>query len=217
MVAVAHSLKGLCGRAWSRPVRQCHDAVRAKVQIRRPLSCKHQVVTSSEIVGQAVPQSAQHLQSLTQTWLLQGTTQATSVLHEDMRSSPSLTSSADLSSVLALENIRQTLIRQEDTIIFLLIERAQFARNAAVYQTDVISVPDALTNGHQQSLLEYLLRETEHVHGKIRRYTSPDEQAFYPDSIPNIILPPIAYAEVCSQSSFAVLPFELRPCVIGRV
>lgn len=113
-----------------------------------------------------------------------------------MRTSPSLTSSADLSSVLALENIRQTLIRQEDTIIFLLIERAQFARNAAVYQTDVISVPDSASNGKRKSLLEYLLRETEHVHGKIRRYTSPDEQAFYPESVPKIILPPIAYAEV---------------------
>ena len=114
-----------------------------------------------------------------------------------MRTSPSLTSSADLSSVLALENIRQTLIRQEDTIIFLLIERAQFARNAAVYKTDVISVPDTASGSQRKSLLEYLLRETEHVHGKIRRYTSPDEQAFYPDSIPQIILPPIAYAEVC--------------------
>lgn len=132
---------------------------------------------------------------------MQRITQAATVIQEDMRSSPSLTSSADLSQVLALENIRQTLIRQEDTIIFLLIERAQFARNAAVYHTDIISVPDAASNGHQQSLLEYLLRQTEQVHGKIRRYTSPDEQAFYPDSIPNIILPPIAYAEVMCITS----------------
>ena len=126
-----------------------------------------------------------------------------------MRTSPSLTSSADLSSVLALDNIRQTLIRQEDTIIFLLIERAQFARNSAVYGTDVISVPNTASNGQQQSLLEYLLRETEHVHGKILRYTSPDEQAFYPDSVPSIILPPIAYAEVSYGHSVA--PIQLLP------
>lgn len=139
---------------------------------------------------------------------------ATSVVHEDMRTSPSLTSSADLSSVLALENIRQTLIRQEDTIIFLLIERAQFARNAAVYKTDVISVPDS--GGQQKSLLEYLLRETERVHGKIRRYTSPDEQAFYPDSIPQIILPPIAYAEVCATSFSCCLPNIWLSCTHWR-
>jgi hypothetical protein len=28
--------------------------------------------------------------------------------------------------------------------------------------------------------MEYILRETEQLHGKVRRYTSPDEHAFYP-------------------------------------
>jgi hypothetical protein len=35
-------------------------------------------------------------------------------------------------------------------------------------------------DGQQYSLLEYILRETEQLHGKVRRYTSPDEHAFYP-------------------------------------
>jgi hypothetical protein len=35
-------------------------------------------------------------------------------------------------------------------------------------------------DGQQYSLLEYILRETEQLHGSVRRYTSPDEQAFYP-------------------------------------
>ncbi len=34
--------------------------------------------------------------------------------------------------------------------------------------------------GERYSLLEYVLREQEQVHGKMRRYTSPDEHAFYP-------------------------------------
>ena len=35
-------------------------------------------------------------------------------------------------------------------------------------------------DGKQYSLMEYILRETEQLHGKVRRYTSPDEHAFYP-------------------------------------
>ena len=119
-------------------------------------------------------------------------------LQEAMRHSltPNVASSADLSSALALDNIRQTLIRQEDTIIFLLIERAQFARNAAVYEADAVPVPDFDAAGKRYSLLEYLLRETEQIHGRIRRYTSPDEQAFYPERIPQLVLPPIQYEQV---------------------
>lgn len=70
---------------------------------------------------------------------------------------------ADLSSALSLANIRQTLIRLEDTIIFNLIERAQFARNDAVYQPDAIPVPGFRPDGRRYSLLEYLLREIEQV------------------------------------------------------
>ena len=38
------------------------------------------------------------------------------------------------SDIFSLESIRSTLIRQEETIIFALIERAQFRRNHAVYE-----------------------------------------------------------------------------------
>jgi hypothetical protein len=34
-------------------------------------------------------------------------------------------------------------------------------------------------DGKQYSLLEYILRQTEQLHGSVRRYTSPDEHAFY--------------------------------------
>ena len=115
---------------------------------------------------------------------------------------PSSSSLVDLSSALALDNIRQTLIRQEDTIIFLLIERAQFARNGAVYEADAVPVPDFDSHGRRYSLLEYLLRETEQVHGKIRRYTSPDEQAFYPECVPPLVLPPIEYEQVRSFAMY---------------
>ena len=73
--------------------------------------------------------------------------------HRPSRSPPSLRllsprgaggalASVDMSDALSLQNIRSSLIRQEDTIIFGMIERAQFARNDAVYTpSDAIAVP----------------------------------------------------------------------------
>jgi hypothetical protein len=189
--------------------------------------------------------------------------------------------SLDYSAALSLDNIRQSLIRQEDTIIFSLIERAQFAANEPVYESGAMPVPGAApgrhgmqqsgmtcmrvsamreriqewawhlhcpraapempelaffqallsgaccyfsgtadleclpetqmhawhspksafwagydASGRQYSLLEYLLFETEQIHGKIRRYTSPDEHAFFPGDTPPLVLPPISYPEV---------------------
>ncbi len=102
----------------------------------------------------------------------------------------------DRSGALSLDNIRQALIRQEDSIIFSLIERSQFARNSPAYEPDSIPVPGYATSGRRYSLLEYLLLETEQLHGKMRRYTSPDEHAFFPDLLPALVLPPLTYSAV---------------------
>eukprot|EP01064_Diplonema_japonicum_P035973 TRINITY_DN7943_c6_g1_i1.p1 TRINITY_DN7943_c6_g1~~TRINITY_DN7943_c6_g1_i1.p1 ORF type:complete len:449 (+),score=106.84 TRINITY_DN7943_c6_g1_i1:34-1347(+) len=71
---------------------------------------------------------------------------------------------------LKLDSFRGQLIRQEETIIFALIERAQFKRNPSVYK------PAEDLEG--LSLLDFMMRETETTHAKVRRYTSPDETAF---------------------------------------
>ena len=39
----------------------------------------------------------------------------------------------------SLDGVRDSLIRQEETIIFALIERAQYARNAEIYDRDAYS------------------------------------------------------------------------------
>ena len=96
---------------------------------------------------------------------------------------------------------------QEDTIIFSVIERAQFGRNAPVYQPDAIPVPEYAADGRRYSLLEYIMRQTEQIHGRVRRYTSPDEHAFYPDAVPALVLPPITYPEV---STFHLLALEQK-------
>lgn len=46
-----------------------------------------------------------------------------------------------MSSSLTLDNIRSSLIRQEDSIIFNFLERAQFALNLVVYQPGGVQVP----------------------------------------------------------------------------
>ena len=90
---------------------------------------------------------------------------------------------------LLLENIRSVLIRQEETIIFALLERAQFAVNACIY------VPGAVGRGMEhESLVGYMLHETEKIHARVRRYTSPDEHPFYRD-LPSPILEPLHFEE----------------------
>jgi len=112
--------------------------------------------------------------------------------------------SQDMSTTLSLANIRNSLIRQEDTIIFNLIERAQFAKNDVVYTSGGIPVPGFDRSGRRYSLLEYVLREQEQLHGKIRRYTSPDEHPFFPDDVPPLVLPPISYPETLAPCSASI-------------
>ena len=75
---------------------------------------------------------------------------------------------------LLLSNIRSVLIRQEETIIFALIERAQFRRNPVAYQAGALR--EAIG---EESIVGYMLRETEKTHARMRRYLSPDEHPFY--------------------------------------
>ncbi|GMH39402.1 hypothetical protein BSKO_07300 [Bryopsis sp. KO-2023] len=110
----------------------------------------------------------------------------------------------DTSTSFSLDNVRSSLIRQEDTTLFNLIERAQFARNSAVYTAEAIPVPGFSADGSRLSLLEYVLRGTEQLHGKIRRFTSCDEHAFYPNELPPLVLPPIKYPDVLPPSAHKV-------------
>ena len=88
---------------------------------------------------------------------------------------------------LKLTDLRSALIRQEETIIFALIERGQFCHNPPIYEPGAIAIPD-----FDGSFSDYLLQQTEHIHARVRRYTSPDEHAFFGD-LPEPILPPLAY------------------------
>lgn len=68
---------------------------------------------------------------------------------------------------LSLERIRSILTRLEDTIIFSLIERAQFAHNPKIYERGVFKELKALK--FDGSWLEWFLKETEIFHGAPHR------------------------------------------------
>lgn len=110
--------------------------------------------------------------------------------------------------ILSLDSIRSTLIRQEETIIFAIIERAQYRQNDKVYEEGgfpTLGLPvgvdpncQCLQGGRQLSFLEYMLIGTEVLHCGVRRYTSPEEHAFFPDCLPsgpNAALPELEYPD----------------------
>jgi chorismate mutase len=114
----------------------------------------------------------------------------------------------DLSSRVKLDQIRVQLLRQEDNILFGWVKRSAYRRNAPVYQPG--GMKEFLPNDTavaQLSLLTWHLQQTEArrrrwsaqalakrsltrlalpqaLHARIRRYTSPDEHAFFPELLP---------------------------------
>ena len=81
----------------------------------------------------------------------------------------------------------------EETIIFALIERSQYRKNHAIYDPKMHKLRNVY--GAPQSFLEYMLLETEKLHSKVRRYTSPEEHPFYASYLPSPILPELSYPQ----------------------
>ncbi|KAK6798619.1 hypothetical protein RDI58_006322 [Solanum bulbocastanum] len=98
-----------------------------------------------------------------------------------------------------LDGIRNSLIRQEDSIIFSLVERAQYCFNAETYDPDVF-----VMDGFHGSLVEYIVKETEKLHAKVGRYTSPDEHPFFPKALPEPMLPPMQYPKVLHSAADSI-------------
>ncbi|XP_010528376.1 PREDICTED: chorismate mutase 1, chloroplastic [Tarenaya hassleriana] len=105
-------------------------------------------------------------------------------------------SRVDESESFTLEGIRNSLIRQEDSIIFSLLERAKYCYNADTYDPNAFDM-----DGFHGSLVEYMVKGTEMLHAKVGRYKSPDEHPFFPDELPEPILPPLQYPKVLHSAS----------------
>lgn len=105
-------------------------------------------------------------------------------------------------SRLLLGDLRERLIRQEETIIFAFIERAQFKVNQLIYQEGAFKL-----SGEARTFLEYLLYNVEAAYSKVRRYTSPDEHPFAPRSaLPKPILPALQFPRTLISNEINVNP-----------
>ncbi|KAI7749830.1 hypothetical protein M8C21_011784, partial [Ambrosia artemisiifolia] len=94
------------------------------------------------------------------------------------------------SEIYTLDAIRSSLIRQEDTIIFSLLERAQYCYNNNTYDPNAFFL-----DGFQGSLVEFMVKETEKIHAQVGRYKSPDEHPFFPNELPEPVLPHLQYPQ----------------------
>ncbi|GFY87009.1 chorismate mutase 1 [Actinidia rufa] len=68
----------------------------------------------------------------------------------------------DESKSYTLDGIRHSLIRQEDSIIFSLLERAQYCFNAETYDPNAFFM-----DGFHGSLVDFMVRETENLHARV--------------------------------------------------
>lgn len=102
------------------------------------------------------------------------------------------------SEVFSLDSVRSTLIRQEETIIFALIERAQYRQNSAIYDTLHHNLKNP--KGEPISFFDWMLIETENLHAKVRRFTSPEEHPFFPEFLVNPILPVLVFPGVLKET-----------------
>lgn len=94
-------------------------------------------------------------------------------------------------SEFTLDSIRKALIRQEDVIVFSLIERARFPMNYALYNPRLDLVP-----GFSGPLVDFIVKETEAVQAKAGRYVNPEENPFFPDNLPPSMIPNHNYSQV---------------------
>ncbi|XP_022976259.1 chorismate mutase 2-like isoform X1 [Cucurbita maxima] len=104
------------------------------------------------------------------------------------------------SDTLTLDGIRDSLIRQENSIVYSLIERARFPLNRQIYLQNNASIP-----GFSGSLVEFIVRETEAIQAKAGRYENPEENPFFPESLPlPLVLNPHKYPKDLHPSGASI-------------
>lgn len=101
-------------------------------------------------------------------------------------------------TIYNLANIRDDLIRMEDTIIFDLIERSEFYTMPSVYEKNS---PNIKVPNFDGSFLDWLFQQHEIVDSQVRRYETPDQYPFYPHVIKKSFLPPLQYPKILANYS----------------
>lgn len=107
---------------------------------------------------------------------------------------------------LQLPRIRATLQRMEDTIVFYLIERGQYALNAKIYEPGAFS--ELAENKHwDRTWLEWVLKELESSYAKLGRWFAPDEYPYTPvQELPAPVLTPMKHRQLLHPHRINVTP-----------
>ncbi|XP_057479058.1 chorismate mutase 2 [Actinidia eriantha] len=101
-----------------------------------------------------------------------------------------------LANTLTLDSVRESLIRQEDTVIFYLIERAKYPINSPVYHPSFAGVSG--------SLVDYIVKHTEALQSKVGRYESPEEYPFFQENLPHLVVPTYNYPQVLHPAGASI-------------
>ncbi|KAK4274494.1 hypothetical protein QN277_017703 [Acacia crassicarpa] len=102
---------------------------------------------------------------------------------------------ADSNSEYTLDSVRKALERQEDTIIFNLIDRAKFPLNSHTYEQHYATIA---------SILNFLFRNTEAIQAKAGRYKSPEENPFFPEYLPKSVVPDYPFSKILHPGAASV-------------
>lgn len=103
------------------------------------------------------------------------------------------------SNEMTLEMVRDSLIRQEDTIIFSLIERTKYPINVSAYDKTKTAI-----SGCSDSLVEFMVKETEAAYAKCGRYENPEEHPFFPDALPTSLVPVFNYPKLLHPAAASI-------------
>lgn len=138
------------------------------------------------------------------------TTMAGKVVRPNM--STNTPDSVDAEPALDLNNIRDSLMRLEDSIIFGLIERSQYRVNNDVYepdcqQLDMVQLAQLKSAGSNGCLGDWFIYQSECLHAQFRRYKDPTEFAFF-GSLPEVseLSQPAQQASHPTKRTFVGLP-----------
>nr|XP_029116323.1 chorismate mutase 2 isoform X2 [Elaeis guineensis] len=97
---------------------------------------------------------------------------------------------------LTLDSVRDFLTREEDTIVFSLIERAKYPYDSPTYDPSYLH--------GKLSPVELFVRETEAVQAKAGRYQNPEEIPFFPNNLPLSLVPPYKFPQVLYPAAASV-------------
>ncbi|KAK2452838.1 chorismate mutase [Trifolium repens] len=106
---------------------------------------------------------------------------------------------ATAENAYTLDTVREALVRQEDTIVFGLIERAKFPFNSQTYDQKFLEIP-----GFCGSLIEFVVKDTEIVQAKAGRYENPEENPFFPENLVSSLVPSYPFTKILHPGAASI-------------